>query len=187
MSQAYWTHERIAELTDLWKQGLSASTIAVRMGSISRNAVIGKAHRLMLPKHPEYASKTITHERKPEPVKAAPVAKAAKVKPLVRPSRAPRASLEASRHAYREAMERMENPPAPRDDVMPMPEPLNLSLVDLLHNSCRFPVSGTGASTLFCGHPNDGGTSYCPCHHKLTHGPGSRAERRVDELLRKVA
>jgi len=43
-----WTDERIATLKDLWGRGLSANEIASRLGGVSRNAVIGKAHRLGL-------------------------------------------------------------------------------------------------------------------------------------------
>jgi GcrA cell cycle regulator len=44
-----WTDERIELLKTLWTDGLSASQIAAEMGGITRNAVIGKAHRLKLP------------------------------------------------------------------------------------------------------------------------------------------
>ena len=41
-----WTDERVTMLRDLWAKGLSASQIAVQLGGVTRNAVIGKAHRL---------------------------------------------------------------------------------------------------------------------------------------------
>lgn len=47
-----WTKERIELLTDLWKQGHSASQIATQLGNVTRNAVIGKAHRLGLTGRP---------------------------------------------------------------------------------------------------------------------------------------
>src|SRR6202162_5387267 len=43
-----WTDERVAVLTKLWAAGLSASQIAAELGGITRNAVIGKVHRLGL-------------------------------------------------------------------------------------------------------------------------------------------
>ena len=62
-----WTDERIDKLKSLWGQGLTASQIADELGGVSRNAVIGKAHRLGL-------------ESRPSPVKgnesAAPAAEA---------------------------------------------------------------------------------------------------------------
>ncbi|MGB0571237.1 MAG: GcrA family cell cycle regulator [Alphaproteobacteria bacterium] len=47
-----WTDERVAMLRDLWAKGLSASQIAVQLGGVTRNAVIGKAHRLGLESRP---------------------------------------------------------------------------------------------------------------------------------------
>ena len=43
-----WTHERIEQLKKLWEAGFTASNIATELGGITRNAVIGKAHRLGL-------------------------------------------------------------------------------------------------------------------------------------------
>lgn len=43
-----WTEERVDLLRQLWLQGQSASQIAALLGSVTRNAVIGKAHRLQL-------------------------------------------------------------------------------------------------------------------------------------------
>ena len=43
-----WTHERIEHLKKLWEAGHTASNIATELGGITRNAVIGKAHRLGL-------------------------------------------------------------------------------------------------------------------------------------------
>ncbi len=47
-----WTDERITLLRTLWTEGLSASQIAERLGGVTRNAVIGKAHRLGLSGRP---------------------------------------------------------------------------------------------------------------------------------------
>tara|TARA_B100001769_G_C22019117_1_gene547660 strand:- start:545 stop:1000 length:456 start_codon:yes stop_codon:yes gene_type:complete len=43
-----WTYERIEQLKKLWEEGLTASRIATELGDVTRNAVIGKAHRLGL-------------------------------------------------------------------------------------------------------------------------------------------
>ncbi|TIT88095.1 MAG: GcrA cell cycle regulator, partial [Mesorhizobium sp.] len=43
-----WTDERVELLRKLWSEGLSASQIAAQLGGVSRNAVIGKVHRLKL-------------------------------------------------------------------------------------------------------------------------------------------
>ena len=47
-----WTDERIATLRKMWEGGATASEIATELGGVSRNAVIGKAHRLGLKARP---------------------------------------------------------------------------------------------------------------------------------------
>lgn len=90
-----WTDERIHELTRLWDSGHSASHIGKLLG-ISKNAVIGKAHRLKLPARPSpiRAERAIPRPRKPilqrppqTVVKSPP---AFKVVPKVEPRPAPR-------------------------------------------------------------------------------------------------
>jgi GcrA cell cycle regulator len=70
-----WTDERIATLTKMWEGGATASQIADELGGVSRNAVIGKAHRLGLKARP---SPVKANEPKPEPARkeeARPVAR----------------------------------------------------------------------------------------------------------------
>jgi GcrA cell cycle regulator len=72
-----WTDERIATLTKMWEGGATASQIADELGGVSRNAVIGKAHRLGLKARP---SPVKANEPKPAPArKDAEVRPAAKV------------------------------------------------------------------------------------------------------------
>jgi GcrA cell cycle regulator len=73
-----WTDERIAMLTKMWESGATASQIADELGGVSRNAVIGKAHRLGLKSRP---SPVKPNEEKAPPKKAADPAPAAKIKP----------------------------------------------------------------------------------------------------------
>ena len=72
-----WTDERIATLTKMWEGGATASQIADELGGVSRNAVIGKAHRLGLKSRP---SPVKPNEEKAAPKKAADQAPAAKAK-----------------------------------------------------------------------------------------------------------
>ncbi|MBX7483789.1 GcrA family cell cycle regulator [Qipengyuania qiaonensis] len=66
-----WTDERIATLKKMWEGGSTASQIADELGGVSRNAVIGKAHRLGLKSRP---SPVKANEKKKPPAKAKPVA-----------------------------------------------------------------------------------------------------------------
>src|SRR5256885_15297496 len=73
-----WTDERIDRLKELWSQGITASQIAEALGGVSRNAVIGKAHRLGLQSRPSPV--------KPNEPTAAAVAVAAPVEPESAPA-----------------------------------------------------------------------------------------------------
>ena len=68
-----WTEERIEKLKALWTQGMTASQIADELGGVSRNAVIGKAHRLDLQSRPSPV-KAGEEAEKPTPRKVAPPA-----------------------------------------------------------------------------------------------------------------
>ena len=76
-----WTDERIATLKKMWEGGATASQIAAELGGVSRNAVIGKAHRLGLKSRP---SPVKANEPKKAEKKAAP-AKPVPRKPAPRP------------------------------------------------------------------------------------------------------
>jgi GcrA cell cycle regulator len=65
-----WTDERVELLTKLWTEGKTAAEIAKELGGVTRNAVIGKAHRLKLSNRVS----PIQQNKKPAPVKAPPAA-----------------------------------------------------------------------------------------------------------------
>src|SRR5258707_9791100 len=62
-----WTDERVELLKKLWGDGLSASVIAGELGGITRNAVIGKVHRLGLSGRAKAPSSSMPRPRKPRP------------------------------------------------------------------------------------------------------------------------
>ncbi|QIQ85524.1 GcrA family cell cycle regulator [Erythrobacter sp.] len=80
-----WTDERIATLRKMWEGGATASQIAEELGGVSRNAVIGKAHRLGLKSRPSPVK--ANDKKKPAPKKQA--AKPAPAKKDAAPARAP--------------------------------------------------------------------------------------------------
>jgi GcrA cell cycle regulator len=88
-----WTEERIDRLKSMWTEGATASQIAEELGGVSRNAVIGKAHRLGLESRP---SPVKPGEEKEKKAKAAPAPKAAKPAPAPKPATpAPQREVEA--------------------------------------------------------------------------------------------
>jgi GcrA cell cycle regulator len=66
-----WTDERIDRLKDYWSRGMTASQIAEELGGVSRNAVIGKAHRLGLQARPSPVKPNEPEAEAAEPIVAA--------------------------------------------------------------------------------------------------------------------
>jgi GcrA cell cycle regulator len=81
-----WTEERIATLTKMWESGATASQIADELGGVSRNAVIGKAHRLGLKSRP---SPVNVKEPKPAPKPKEPEARPVAAAPIKVKAKAP--------------------------------------------------------------------------------------------------
>jgi GcrA cell cycle regulator len=132
MTHSNWSNDRIEQLKSLWVEGLSASRIAYALGGVSRNAVIGKAHRLGLKARP---SPVKSNERS-EPVVAEPAAGAAAPQPLppvvakpVAPVIAAPEPVAEERPAPRPVAPQVERPvaatpAAPAADATPGSEPL---------------------------------------------------------------
>ncbi|MBB3924320.1 GcrA cell cycle regulator [Sphingobium jiangsuense] len=76
-----WTDERIDQLKAMWEKGMTASQIAEELGGVSRNAVIGKAHRLGLQSRPSPVKSNDAPRKKPVAAKKPAAAPAAKEKP----------------------------------------------------------------------------------------------------------
>ncbi|WP_257550133.1 GcrA family cell cycle regulator [Sphingopyxis sp. DBS4] len=117
-----WTDERIEQLRSMWEKGLTASQIADELGGVSRNAVIGKAHRLGLKSRPSPVKATEKVVKAPKPATpkpAAPVAAPRAAAPAFpRPATPPRAepkpAVEPRPAAEADAAEAPPKPDAPR-------------------------------------------------------------------------
>jgi GcrA cell cycle regulator len=114
-----WTDERIATLTKMWESGATASQIADELGGVSRNAVIGKAHRLGLKSRPSPVKPNEEKDAKKaaDPVPAAKAAPAARSGPKPKAPAAP-APKAAQPAAAKPAGEIPSQPlPGPRPDM----------------------------------------------------------------------
>lgn len=110
-----WTDERIETLRKMWDSGLTATQIAEELGGVSRNAVIGKAHRLGLASRPSPVKPNAANEAKPTPA-AAPVAATPVPAPTPAPAPQPEpapAPKPAPAAAAPRAPELVEEPAAP--------------------------------------------------------------------------
>ena len=184
-----WTDERVELLKKMWGEGQSASQIAKELGGVTRNAVIGKVHRLGL-------SNRATGGAKSE-AKAKPAAKAeAKPKPSpktepARPASAPEADAKPSAPARRQIIPAGQPlPPQPSANEI-SPEALakvneiekkakKLSLMELTERTCKWPVGDPATDDFwFCGLPVQAGKPYCDAHVGVAFQPMSaRRDRR---------
>ena len=162
-----WTEERVELLKKLWADGLSASQIAGQMGGVTRNAVIGKVHRLGL----SGRAKTNAAPAQPRPRKVA----RAPSHPLThRPAVHGNTALAAHLRAAPEAE------PEPEiafdeDVVIPMSE--RVTIMELRDSMCRWPMGDpTTPEFRFCGGKAITGLPYCPHHSRIAYQPA--AERR---------
>ena len=155
-----WTDERVDLLRKLWAEGLSASQIAAELGGVTRNAVIGKIHRLGL------------SGRNKGTAAGAPRRKAAT-------SRANSGGTKAKTAGNtRTGAPATANPrPAAELPDIEKPDMLMLDLLQLTEQTCKFPVGDPQETGFgFCGVKVRDGDPYCEYHCRLAYQPA--AERR---------
>jgi GcrA cell cycle regulator len=183
-----WTDERVELLKKMWGEGQSASQIAKELGGVTRNAVIGKVHRLGLSNRTSGAAKP---ETKPK------VAPKADPKPKVAPKPA--------EPAARSEPDAAPKPLPARKQIIPAGQPLppqpsaneispealakvsavekkakKLSLMELTERTCKWPVGDPATEDFwFCGLPVQQGKPYCEAHVGVAFQPmSSRRDRR---------
>jgi GcrA cell cycle regulator len=162
-----WTDERVETLKKLWLDGLSASQIAKQLGGVTRNAVIGKVHRLGLsgraaPSHP--SRPTFKAPRPPRPIQAP----AARVRALE-----PRAH-----HAQ------LARPAAPFVEL-----PGTATVLTLGAHMCKWPIGDPSSNDFtFCGRrASDESSPYCVDHARIAYAPPpGKKKTSVAELTRSL-
>ncbi|NRB03169.1 MAG: GcrA cell cycle regulator [Rhodobacteraceae bacterium] len=188
-----WTDERVELLKKMWGEGQSASQIAKELGGVTRNAVIGKVHRLGLSNRASGGSSSAPKaEAKP---KAAPKAEA---KPKAAPKAEPAAKAAAPAPEPKPVLPARKQiipagqplPPQPSANEI-SPEALakvseiekkakKLTLMQLTERTCKWPVGDPATDDFwFCGLPVQQGKPYCEAHVGVAFQPMStRRDRR---------
>jgi GcrA cell cycle regulator len=157
-----WTDERVELLKKLWSDGLSASQIAAELGGITRNAVIGKVHRLGLSGRAKSASSGVPRKRK-----------ARATTHMLRIGRSIRGNT-ALAPAYDIEPEAQ---PALIDNIIPIGQ--RRSILELTEATCHWPVGDPSAGDFFfCGGNTMFGLPYCAHHARMAYQPAS--DRRRD-------
>lgn len=185
-----WTDERVEKLKELWAEGMSASQIAKALGGVTRNAVIGKVHRLGL------SNRGAAQAAQPNIEDAKSAEKAAMQAETTENTE------ERSERPESEAEEAVESPPVPqiRDASLPrapgLPTPeeeaaratlaeiekmaRRLSLLELTERTCKWPIGDpTEENFHFCGLPAVTGKPYCEHHVGVAFQPMSNRRDRT--------
>jgi GcrA cell cycle regulator len=147
-----WPEERLALAEHLWHSGFKASYCAERCG-VTRNAFLGMVHRKRWTQDPDRVRAEQGKELPQEKQVRARTRRARMAKAKPKPSR-----------------------------VVPEVKLGKVTMLELTSDTCRWPVSGDGASTLFCGRGRDKsreGAVYCVEHTFLAIRPGNPPKLRV--------
>ncbi len=174
---ATWTEDRVELLKKLWNDGLSASQIAGELGGVTRNAVIGKVHRLGMSGRAKTPSSSagLARPRKPAVIRApggfnsAPPARGnTALAPLVRTAPEPR--------------------PEPRAEVLDpnvvVPFSERVTIMELKDSMCRWPMGDpTHADFRFCGLKTDSGVPYCSYHCRIAYQPAGDRRREQERRV----
>ena len=163
-----WTDERVECLKKLWLDGISASQIAKQLGGVTRNAVIGKVHRLGLsgratPSQP--ARPVFKAPRPARPVSAAPTMP----RRVAAPAPAPVAASEASLPALIE-------------------ERGSATVLTLGAHMCKWPIGDPSTDDFsFCGKRAGDEGPYCVEHARVAYQPHqSKKKSSPNELARSL-
>ena len=155
-----WTDDRVTVLKKLWLEGLSASQIAKQLGGVTRNAVIGKVHRLGLsgraaPSQPARA--VFKAPRAPRPVAATPM-------------------VRRTEPAIRTEPVRLRAPE----------EPGSATVLTLGAHMCKWPIGDPSSNEFtFCGRRSD--NTYCGEHSRVAYQPPQNKKRSsTSDLVRSL-
>ena len=203
-----WTDDRVETLKRMWSEGQSASAIAKELGGVTRNAVIGKVHRLGLSnrtEEPEAAAPAPAPA--PEPVaREKPAAPRAVRQPAAAPLR-PEPAPDPVAVQPEPEPEPSTQPafvPVPRRPIVPAGQPLppqpsaneispealasvrevekrakKLTLMELTERTCKWPIGDPATDKFwFCGLPSVAGKPYCEAHVGVAFQPMSSRRDR---------
>jgi GcrA cell cycle regulator len=156
-----WTDERVESLKKLWQEGLSASQIASRIGNVTRNAVIGKVHRLGL------AGRATTSRMKSHRPRRTPAAQ--KVRPQRPQQRFANGPSSPLRDLYK--TDGHESYVAPIEEmVIPLAE--RKYIQTLTESCCRWPIGDPQEAEFhFCGKKKVAGLPYCDARARRAFQP----------------
>jgi len=188
-----WTDERVNLLIKLWTEGLSASQIAGQLGGVTRNAVIGKVHRLKLEGRTKVqapvaevvakAKPTVAEQTLVETVVEIDVPRYAAVaqaggRSIMRSVGGGGGMQGVTPLKIEPAIEVVIDTPEPRVSGEVVPISRNLTLVQLSDRTCKWPLGDPlSADFRFCGNSSNDASPYCQYHARIAFQPVSERRR----------
>jgi len=168
-----WTDERVELLKKFWAEGLSASQIAAKLGGVSRNAVIGKVHRLKLSSRGRAATAT---PRTKKPAKTQSQTKGTqRTASFTRTQPVSVGATALQQNFVTEVVAEQVLKPA-KDVVVPISR--HLKLVELTEQTCKWPIGDPLQEDFhFCGNDSAENAPYCNYHSRLAFQPASDRRR----------
>jgi GcrA cell cycle regulator len=193
MESMGWTEERVELLKKLWLEGLSASQIAGVLGEgVTRNAVIGKVHRLKLTGRAKPASSAPRARTAPRAPGVRRVASpglggrpaggssgiASMMKSRAMPSGGGGGMIQGATALKMDEQFQVEAYVAPQVQELYIPEDQRLSLLELNEHTCKWPIGDPLTPDFyFCGQHSEEGKPYCDFHSR-------RAYHQIDKKKR---
>lgn len=189
-----WTDERVEKLKAMWGEGQSASQIAKALGGVTRNAVIGKVHRLGLSNRatgakPAASAAVSSPEAKPAKAASKAAAPSATPTPKAEPTVVAAPAAPTKPVIQSSTMRREPPPPTPAmvEDAQRTAQALaaiqkkakRLDLLELTERTCKWPIGDPATEDFyFCGLGCAPGKPYCEAHVAVAFQPmSSRRDR----------
>ena len=170
-----WTDERVERLKKLWADGLSASQIAAQLGGVSRNAVIGKVHRLNLPGRAKSGGQSSVRTKRTTTAPRAPNYAGRTASQTTRTVSRSNGGAALKQDLDVVAAEEVDT--RPMEDVV-VPISRRLSLIELSERTCKWPVGDPLQEGFhFCGNDSGDSSPYCGYHAKMAFQPSSERKR----------
>jgi GcrA cell cycle regulator len=184
-----WTEERVELLKKLWLEGLSASQIAGVLGEgVTRNAVIGKVHRLKLSGRAKPASSAPRVRTTPRPTQRRVAAPSSGSRPSMgggmattmksRPMGGGGGAIQGATALKINEEMVAEIELAPQAQELFIPVEKRLTLLQLSEHTCKWPIGDPLTPDFyFCGQHSDDGKPYCDFHSRRAYHQLDRKKR----------
>lgn len=177
-----WTDERIKQLRQLWSEGQSASKIAEKLGGVTRNAVIGKIHRLGLSNRSENSEKKIITKKRGRPAKVKNTDNFQEQ--LDNSKNKDFSKINSDKFDELHVDDLEDNKTILLDTTLANIAELEknakkLNLMELTERTCKWPIGDPATENFwFCGHPSEQGKPYCSTHVSIAFQPISLKRER---------